>query len=428
MSNELPRVTLCMIVKNEKDIILECLNSVYKYIDRYDITDTGSTDGTQEIIKNFFEEKGIPGEVYQSDWKGFGDHNGKDGSRTESIRNCDGKAEYCWVIDADDYIEVGDAGFQWPDLMDADSYVLRIQRGDFVWWRNQVFKTGTDLSWRYVGVLHEYAECNKKEGRVTKKVEGDYFIVARTLGHERNQTQDAIQKYSRDAELLEEALKEEPGNHRYMFYLAQSYFDSQQWTKAFDAYQRRVAAGGWEEEQWYSAYRMAIVASIEKRHWPEVHQLYLQAYNLRPSRAEPLWQLARICRQERDEPRIAYLYAKTASEINMPENDILFISTDVYKWQALDEFAACAFYCHDFVRGYEASARLLENPNVPDEEKQRISQNMNTYRHKLMEIQQHTQRMDQAKKDEDERVREELIKRREKQKVAKRKKRAKAKR
>ena len=58
----LPKVTLCMIVKNESHIIRDCLESVSKTIDRYDITDTGSDDGTQKIIKDFFEEKGIPGE------------------------------------------------------------------------------------------------------------------------------------------------------------------------------------------------------------------------------------------------------------------------------------------------------------------------------------------------------------------------------
>ena len=425
---DLPKITLCMIVKNEKDIILECLNSVYKYIDRYDITDTGSTDGTQKIIKDFFEEKGIPGEVYQSDWKGFGDHNGKIGSRTESLRNCDGKAQYAWVIDADDYIVVNDNKFNWPEVMDADSYVLRIQRGDFVWWRNQVFKTGTDINWRYVGILHEYADCDKKEERNTKKAEGDYHIVARTMGFERNQTQDHIQKYSRDADILLDALKEEPDNHRYMFYLAQSYFDSQQWDKAFEAYQNRVVAGGWEEEQWYSAYRMAIISSITEKPWSETSQLYLQAYNMRPSRAEPLWQLARIHRQERNEPRIAYLYAKTACEINYPEGDILFISTDVYNWQALDEFAAAAFYSHDFVRGYKACMDLLENKHVPDGEKDRIRQNFAVYQQKLIELQNQQKEYEKYQMQEQERQKEVLLKRREKQKVAKKKKRAKAKR
>ena len=54
-----PTVTLCMIVKDESHIILDCLKSVASSIDRYDITDTGSTDGTQQIIKDFFDEKGI---------------------------------------------------------------------------------------------------------------------------------------------------------------------------------------------------------------------------------------------------------------------------------------------------------------------------------------------------------------------------------
>jgi cytochrome c-type biogenesis protein CcmH/NrfG len=241
------------------------------------------------------------------------------------------------------------------------------------------------------------------------------------MGHERNANIDPVAKYSKDAEILEEALKEEPNNHRYLFYLAQSYFDSQQWEKAFKAYQNRVIAGGWEEEQWYSAYRMAIIASIEKRHWPEVHQLYLQAYNLRPNRAEPLWQLARIHRQERNEPRIAYLYAKTACEIKYPENDILFISSDVYHWQALDEFAAAAYYCHDFLRGYNACVELLKSPHVPETEKARIQQNTEVYKQKLMEMQMQVQQAQQQQAQDQEKQREELLKRREKQKQSKKK-------
>ena len=62
-------VTLCAIVKNESHIIKEMLESMIPYIDRYDITDTGSDDGTPELIKEFMKEKGIPGEVYLSDWK-----------------------------------------------------------------------------------------------------------------------------------------------------------------------------------------------------------------------------------------------------------------------------------------------------------------------------------------------------------------------
>lgn len=58
-----------MIVKNETHIIRECLESVAPYIDYWVISDTGSTDGTQELITKFFEEKGIPGELHQDEWR-----------------------------------------------------------------------------------------------------------------------------------------------------------------------------------------------------------------------------------------------------------------------------------------------------------------------------------------------------------------------
>jgi len=177
MDNPRPKITLCMIVKDEHHCIERCLESCYPHIDRYDITDTGSTDGTQDIIKKFFDEKGIPGEVHQSDWKGFGDHAGKMGSRTESLHNAEkSDAEYAWVIDADDSI-AGD--FRWPEEMNIHSYSLKIHRGDFTWWRNQVFKLG--MGWKYSGILHEYANCDNGAEPVTSvRIDGNYHVEART--------------------------------------------------------------------------------------------------------------------------------------------------------------------------------------------------------------------------------------------------------
>ena len=189
-------ITLCMIVKDEHHCIERCLESVYKFIDRYDITDTGSTDGTQEIIKKFFDEKGIPGEVHQSDWKGFGK------SRTESLENAKSNgADYAWVIDADDNLE-GDftESLEFIEKTKFSSYSLRITRGEnFTWWRNQIFKLADD--WKYVGILHEYADVPDREGKQMAQLPGPYGIHARTEGA-RNVGVSPDEKYGKDAELL----------------------------------------------------------------------------------------------------------------------------------------------------------------------------------------------------------------------------------
>jgi len=373
-----------MIVKDETHIIEECLRSMAKYVDRYDITDTGSTDGTQDLIKKTMDELGVPGTVHQSDWKGFGP------SRTEALINAEiSDAEYAWMIDADDYIS---GNFKYPRNMNADSYSLRLGKPEFMWWRNQIFKLG--IGWEYTGVLHEYAHCpsKPKEEVLLEKIDGDYFVVARTEGN-RNVGITPKEKYTRDAETLYSALNDpedphySPTNDRYQFYLAQSYFDSQQWEKSFEAYSKRVDMAGWEEECFYSIFRMAMIAGMLEKPFGEVCELLRQAYEYRPIRAEPLVELSRLYRMN-NRPRTAYLYAKAASELIIPPHDILFVSEDCYKWRALDELSATAFFMFKFEEGYDATRKLLQEGNVPQSELERIKGNMVHYEGKVKEINQ----------------------------------------
>ena len=381
-----PSITLCMIVKNETHVIERCLRSVAPFIDRYDITDTGSDDGTPEKIKEIMDELGVPGEVYLSDWKGFGDHNGKIGSRTESLRNCDGKADYAWVIDADDSI-VGK--FELPDGTDIDAYSLKIQRGDFVWWRNQIFKV--ESAWRYEGILHEYAATDKPQPKITRLI-GDYAIDARTEGA-RNVGISPIEKYSRDAETLKSALEDVPDNTRYQFYLAQSYFDSQQWEKSIEAYRKRVDMGGWPEEVFYSMYRVAILKGIMEEPVHEIIREFEECYNYKPDRAEPLYQISRIYRGL-GKNALAFMFAKTGLEIPYPDQDILFIQEEVYKYGLLDEVGATAFYAGKPHLGYAACKKLLEENLIPDEHRGRVDANYQSYINVMNQMQQQQMKLD----------------------------------
>lgn len=368
-------VCLSMIVKNETKILHECLDSVHPHIDYWVIVDTGSTDGTQDYIRNYFAEKGIPGELHERPWVGFG-HN-----RTEALDLCTGKGDYAWMIDADDRV-VGSFKYPHGKNLTADAYAIKCGRDQCVWWRNQIFKTG--IGWKYIGILHEYAHC-EKQPLSQEKIDGDYYLEARTLGQERNGNVTPVQKYSKDADLLVEALKTDPTNSRYQFYLGQSYFDSQQWDKAIEAYYKRVEMGGWEEECYYSLFRIALCEISKESQWTIVQQKFLDAYDYRPCRAEPLHAIARFLRMN-GRPRAAYIFAKEASQIPYPQQDILFIDTNIYKWMALDELAATAYYVHDYGNGFAACEKLLKENRLPASEIDRNQKNHAAYAERLQQM------------------------------------------
>ena len=69
-----PTICLAIICKNEEHCILKALESAYKYIDYWVICDTGSTDNTVSLIKNFFKEKQINVEIFSASFGKEIDH------------------------------------------------------------------------------------------------------------------------------------------------------------------------------------------------------------------------------------------------------------------------------------------------------------------------------------------------------------------
>ena len=67
MSKLLPKIGLCCIVKDESKVIERALKSVLPIIDYAVIVDTGSTDGTQEIIKKFLSKHQVPHDLIEED-------------------------------------------------------------------------------------------------------------------------------------------------------------------------------------------------------------------------------------------------------------------------------------------------------------------------------------------------------------------------
>lgn len=229
-----------MIVRNEAHIIAEALDSVAPYIHSWVIVDTGSTDGTQDLIREHMAGLGIPGEIHERPWRNFG-HN-----RSEALELARGHGDYIWVMDADDLL-VGTPDFTG---LTAGLYYLRLrQSGSFVYWRGMLFRDG--LPWFYKGVVHEYPWCDEPHDNAN--LEGDYHIESRRIGA-RNLDE---RKYARDRDLLLAEVENTPGDARSVFYLAQSYRDLGDLPNARRWYARRAGMAGFDQETHVAQYQLA---------------------------------------------------------------------------------------------------------------------------------------------------------------------------
>jgi glycosyltransferase involved in cell wall biosynthesis len=346
-----------MIVRNEAHVVQQALDSVAPYISSWVIVDTGSDDGTQDLIENHMAALGISGELYERPWRNFG-HN-----RTEALTLAQGHGDYIWVMDADDTV-VGTPDFT---QLSADIYTLRrMHDGSAIYWRPELFRDGVRAHW--VGVTHEYA--NWDHPYVEVRLEGEYHIEDRQLSA-RNLSG---QKFARDRDLLLAEVERNPEDARSGFYLAQSYSNLGDFANARKWYARVLEMGGPEEGVYHSMFRLAESMERLGEPWPDVQDAYLRAWESRPTRAEPLHAIAFRYRVEK-RYRLGYLFAQRAAEIPLPEEEALLDRADVYAWRATDEQAICAFWIGKKAEAFTLCRRLLARPDIPDDDRQRIARN-----------------------------------------------------
>lgn len=338
------RICLNMIVKNESAVISRCLESLKHILSYWVIVDTGSDDDTREKILETMT--GIDGELHDRPWINFG-HN-----RTEALQLAAGKGDYYLIIDADEELSF-DASFSWPQLT-ADAYFIETKMGGTSYQRIQLVKAS--IPWRYEGVLHEYIHSDHMK---TTAVLQNVF----NLPHPDGARSSDPDKYRHDARLLEKALLDEPGNMRYVFYLAQSYRDAGETELAIHYYQQRVDMQGWPEEVWYSLYQIALLRQRKSEDWSMVLSAYLNAFTYRPSRMEPLYHIATYYRGL-GQHHLALMYALPAENCQLPE-DLLFVEKPIYEYLLPMELAIAAHWAGRYDLALAANNKILSNPLVP---------------------------------------------------------------
>jgi glycosyltransferase involved in cell wall biosynthesis len=353
------RICLSMIVKNEAPVIERCLRSVKPFVHAWAIADTGSSDGTQDIVRRFMAD--LPGKLIERPWVDFSTN------RNEALELARKYGDYALIIDADDTLEA-DSGFAWPEL-GAGGYALEVvDTGNIHYQRIAIPRL--DAGWEWRGVLHEALFAPAAVS--TPLVSG--LRILRLHNDGARSRQAPAEKFSRDAAVLRQALEREPKNARYRFYLAQSLRDAGDLTGAIAEYEKRAAMGGWVEEVYFSKYQVAVLKERSGATYADVVAAYLDACDSRPARAEAPFELARYFRFHQ-RWNLARHFAQIAASLPVPD-DALFIDRAVHDWRARDEWAIASYWCGDYARSAALCRELLACPHLPASERQRVQKNL----------------------------------------------------
>lgn len=351
-----PLISLVMIVKNEAKSIRQTIASVKDQIDSYAIVDTGSTDGTVELAREALE--GISGQIVNLPFVDYAT------TRNASLE----LAEKSGVVFA--LVLSGDETFVDPTRSlrtaceqfrdeggpshDAYKIQMDMDRRRF----DSVRLARLSAGWRYVGlgipgegVIHEVL---MKEGVPPPRIRipNCYIHHAET---------DPARKRSRlykDLEILRNQIRRTPSDPRSWFYAARTLEQLGLHAQAHEYYKRRVQLGGWAEEQYEAAFHVANTALVLQHPWPDIQQMYLDAYAIDPRRAEPLYQIAFHWSQLGNHA-LAWMFASRGAAMRLPDDCSMILQKDVYDWQLADIAGISGYYVGEYELGEKYARQAM---------------------------------------------------------------------
>jgi len=314
----MPSICLNTIVKNESSVILRMLESVINIIDTYCICDTGSTDNTIELIQSFFDARNIQGMIINHPFVNF-EHN-----RNIALKACYGLSDYILLMDADMILNVGD--FDKSKLKDNHMYSILQGNNSFYYPNCRIIKN--DNTSKYIGVTHEYLDCRPHQIHII-------FDKTRIFITDIGDGGCKQDKVERDIRLLKGDLEKNVDNPRSLFYLANTYFDSGKLDEAIPYYKKRIEVGGWDQELWYSCYRLGEIHK-RKGETQNAVMYWMEGFSILPERIENIYKIINHYRVD-GKQKLAYTYIKLIIDIYNKHkenvsmrNSYLFMENDVY--------------------------------------------------------------------------------------------------
>lgn len=230
-------ISLCMIVKNEEDILDRCLKSVKKLVDEIIIVDTGSTDKTIEIAKKYTNK------VFSFKWI-------NDFSAARNYSFSLATSDYLLWLDADDIIPKSTLNnlLKIKPFLNADVYMLKYatsfynNRPNFTFYRERILKNCQNAKWK--GIVHETIIPFGKIERL------NYCIYHK---------KEFRRITSRNLKIYEAILKTRHLSPREQYYYGRELFDHKKYKKCINILTKFVNSNlGWSENIIDALYLISI--------------------------------------------------------------------------------------------------------------------------------------------------------------------------
>jgi glycosyltransferase involved in cell wall biosynthesis len=348
------KLALNFICKNESHVIERMLNSAKTITDLIVAVDTGSTDGTQDLIRKFGEDNNIPTYVFDRPFDTFEKSRNYAMEMLRKVVNdigWDSDKVHGYWFDCDEQLII-DQDFN-KSQFTKDLYMINTYIGQMKYTRNTFFKVSKSMKW--YGPVHEFIVSDDKN--ITSGLAEGISVDVKMEGA--SWKGDLADKYLSHAHILEKYINENRKDSRWIFYTAQSYHDSAQvkdnreeneerLRRALKYYKERVDRNdGYPEERYYSQYRIGTIMRALEKPWHLTMQELLKAYAIEPLRAEPLKVIVDHYLQV-GEWHLAYVYSKFC-RINFHNRNpypkrLLFVDQSLYEWKLSEVHAAACYY------------------------------------------------------------------------------------
>ncbi len=223
-------ISLCMIVRDEEDVLERCLSSVADLVDEIIIVDTGSQDRTREIARKFTDH------VLEFPWV-------DDFAAARNFSFSQATCEYSMWLDADDVIDpperekflaLKESLGPGVDVVMLPYYTGFDSQGQvtFSYYRERIVRTGAGMLWK--GAVHEVIETR-----------GGVVYGGCGVSHRKQKPSDPDRNLRIFEKMLAQGTQLDP---RQQFYYGRELYYHRRWQEALKVLHRFLRQGkGWVE-------------------------------------------------------------------------------------------------------------------------------------------------------------------------------------